>query len=126
VELGVAVGPQAVRVGVHELVPAVAQPHQPGGAVGAAFHAGGERLGEAALDLELAVEISLEQPDVAVQRGAPERSLGRENQAERRRPVGVAVLAAVGKAHAEGDVGALADPLDEGPRPAGHGRILPS
>src|SRR6185312_13056818 len=49
VELGVAVRAPAVRVRMRELVPAVAQAHEPGRIVRAAFHAGGERPGEAAL-----------------------------------------------------------------------------
>ena len=101
VELRIALGPDAVRVGMNELVPAVAQAHEPGGLVGAAFHADGERLGQAPLDVQFAVEVGLEHADMPVERGAAQRPLAAEPQGERRRGFRISIHGAVREAHAE-------------------------
>src|SRR5919106_546609 len=57
---------------VRVLVPAVADPREGGAAaVDPGLHPGGERLGEAALDVDLIVEVGLEQADIAEGGHAP-------------------------------------------------------
>jgi hypothetical protein len=127
-EIGVAPRLRALGVRMRELVPAVADPGKRGAAaVDPALHAGGERLGEAALDVDLVGEVGLEQADVAEGGHAPIGLGVAEHQRERRRRALRARPGAVWKAHREGNGGALAylpqRLLDPGSHKAG---ILPS
>src|SRR5688500_10146025 len=124
-ELRVLLRLPAARVVVQELVPAVEQAHRQLGAVDAALHAGGERLLQAAVDVDLAVEIGLQHADVPEHRRPPLGARGVENQGEGRRGVGVAVLPAAREAHAKGGVGRLPDPVQQGFKSAWHLKILP-
>src|SRR5712692_9510216 len=114
VELGVVPGPGPARVRVQELVPAVEHPDQQLGVVDAALHAGGERAREAALDVELAVEVGFEQADMAESGDTPVGARLAEHQGEGGRGLRVAVLAAAGVAHRERNAGALPDPAEHG------------
>src|SRR5437016_2615311 len=108
-------------VGEAQLVPPVADPHQRLGAVHAAFHPRRHGPGEVALDVELAVEIRFEQPDVPEGGDAPVRARVAEHQRERRRLVGSPLLAALGEADRERDAAALADLAQRGFDEGSHG-----
>jgi hypothetical protein len=109
VELGVLAGAKQVGVGVEELVPAVAQLHQRARVVEAALHAGREALRHAALDVDVAVEVGLEQPDMAVCGGAPVGAGMAEDEGELGVLVAAAVLPAAGKTRGERNAGPAAD-----------------
>src|SRR5688572_27209916 len=122
VEVGVALRLRALGVRMRELVPAVADPGKGRAAlVDAAFHAGGQRLGKAALDVDVAVEVRLEQPDVAERGHAPVGARRAEHQRERRCVLARALLAAVRVAHRERNPGALADRAQRIFDPGSHG-----
>src|SRR5258706_294971 len=71
VKLGVLLGAQPVGVGVQELVQAVGEADEKLRLVGARRHAGSKRARQAALQIDLAGGISLQQPDVAQSADAP-------------------------------------------------------
>src|ERR1700694_4990530 len=108
VELGVVPGAPPARVVVEQLVRVVEQPQQAVGAVEAALQAGGHRPAEVALDVDVAVEIGLQQADVAEQRRAPVGARVAEDERERGLARGLAVLAAR-EAHCKRDARAFLD-----------------
>src|SRR5688572_8937976 len=108
-ELGVLLRLAAAGVGVRQLVPAVAHPvERAAAAVEAAFHAGGERLRQAPLNVDVAVEVRLQHADVAERGDAPVGARAAKHEGERRRARPGAVLGAVGEAHGERNRGPLA------------------
>src|SRR5688572_26374014 len=113
---------RARRVRMRKLVPAVAQRDEESGApVEAAFHAGGERLGEAPFDVEVAVEVGLEEAHVAEGCDAPIDRRLFEYERKCRRRVARPRHAAIRVAHREGNRGALSDGAQRALDQASHG-----
>src|SRR5262245_28916502 len=126
--LGVGARARTQSVGMGELVPLVAQPvEHAAAAVDLALQTGGKRLRQAALDVEVVVEVGLEQPHVAESRDTPVGALVAEHQGEGGHCVARALLGAVRVAHGEGDLGPFADGAKRGLDQVSHGSgILPS
>ncbi len=107
-----------IAVAAAHLVPLVADPDERHRAVETAAHPRGEREGKAALDVDVAVEVRLEEPDVPEGDHAPERARIAKDEAELRLPVLVRELTPVRECHCERRRDAFAEPrelrLDEG------------
>ena len=67
------------------------------------LEAGADRLAEIALEVDVAVEVAVQQADVAEPRDAPFSGPVPETYGETRRLVAVAVTRSVGEGHLEGD-----------------------
>ena len=106
VELGVALGAHPVAVRVQPLVRAVGELDQHAALIHARRHAGGEGAGEAALEIDLAVEVGFEEPDVAVHGDAAVGARVAEDQAEVGGRGSGAPFRAVGVTHPERGAGA--------------------
>ena len=92
--------------------------------VHAAFDAGRQRLAEAALDVDVTVEIGLEQADVAKRRDAPVGARPAEHQGELGHADAAAEFPAVGEADRERDRRALAGLPESGLDEGSHGQEL--
>ena len=96
------------------LVPAVGEPHEQRRLLGARRHAGGKRGREAAFEVDLAVEVGLQQPDMAEERDAPVGSCTAENEREFGIRVARAPFRTVVVAHGERRSGVPGERAKEG------------
>src|SRR5216110_441191 len=100
------------RVAVSEFVPPVAHLDEESRlAVETGVHAGAESVREAALDIDIAVEIGLEKSDVAEQQHPPCGAAVADEDGDVRRALAVLPGGAVGEDDAETDLGLRADLL---------------
>src|SRR5256886_4893137 len=112
VEAGVRFRLRNPCVAVSEFVPPVAQLDEESPlAVEAGVHARAEGVREAALDVDVAVDVGLEKADVAEQQHAPRGAAAADEDGDVRRALAVLPGRAVGEDDAEADLGLRADLL---------------
>src|SRR5690349_5873925 len=121
VEAGVLLGLGDRGIAVQQLVPPVANPDEEGGlAVESGVHAGAEGVGEAALDIDVCVEIRLEEADVAEEQNPPGGAPVADEDGDVRIALVVLPGGAVGEDDAEADPGLRADFLHRSLEPGVH------